>query len=89
MAFDFLIFQDHCLLKPLPTLESFQRTGIMMMSNGFGAFFGVLSAVLLSINFHQGAEDWHNIWLSGYALIIAIALLFCLSTNIMRRMLLV
>jgi hypothetical protein len=54
MAFDFLIFQDHYLLKPLPTLESFQRTGFMMMSNGFGAFFGVFSAELLSINFHQG-----------------------------------
>jgi NHS family xanthosine MFS transporter len=48
----------------------------MMMSNGFGAFFGgILSGALIDKFFtNNGVRDWHNIWLSfaGYALVIAI-----------------
>jgi NHS family xanthosine MFS transporter len=48
----------------------------MMMSNGFGAFFGgLISGIIIDTYFtHDGVRDWHNIWLSfaGYALVIAI-----------------
>jgi NHS family xanthosine MFS transporter len=60
----------------------------MMMSNGFGAFFGGIFSGLL-ITFHDGVRDWHNIWLSfGVCLVIALLLRCCLNTNIMQRMLL-
>jgi NHS family xanthosine MFS transporter len=49
----------------------------MMMSNGFGAFFGgIISGQVIDTFFTQdGVRNWHNIWLSfaGYALVIAIA----------------
>ena len=49
----------------------------MMMSNGFGAFFGgIISGQVIDHFFtHNGVRDWHNIWLSfaAYALVIAIA----------------
>jgi NHS family xanthosine MFS transporter len=54
----------------------------MMMSNGFGAFFGgLLSGYVIDEFFtHDGIRDWHHIWLSfaGYALVIAVlfAILF-------------
>ena len=48
----------------------------MMMSNGFGAFFGgLISGFVIDKFFTQnGIRDWHNIWLafSGYALVIAV-----------------
>ena len=48
----------------------------MMMSNGFGAFFGgLLSGMVIDKFFtHVGIRDWHNIWLSFavYALVIAV-----------------
>jgi MFS transporter, NHS family, xanthosine permease len=49
----------------------------MMMSNGFGAFFGgLVSGKIIDTFFTTaGTRDWHNIWLSfaGYAFVIAIA----------------
>jgi NHS family xanthosine MFS transporter len=48
----------------------------MMMSNGFGAFFGGLVSGIVIDSFFttNGERDWHNIWLSfaAYSLIIAI-----------------
>jgi MFS transporter, NHS family, xanthosine permease len=50
----------------------------MMMSNGFGAYFGAkISGRVIDAFFtnKDGIRDWHNIWLSfaAYALVIAIA----------------
>ena len=49
----------------------------MMMSNGFGAFFGGIISGIVIDNFftNNGVRDWHSIWLAfaGYALVIAIA----------------
>ena len=50
----------------------------MMMSNGFGAYFGGrISGIVIDKYFTHGnnVRDWHNIWLAfaGYALLIAIA----------------
>jgi hypothetical protein len=44
MAFDFLIFQVHYLLKPLPTLEYVHAQGVYDDVKRFWAFFGGFSA---------------------------------------------
>jgi NHS family xanthosine MFS transporter len=48
----------------------------MMMSNGFGAFFGgIISGFIIDKYFTiNGKRDWHNIWLAFaiYALVVAI-----------------
>jgi NHS family xanthosine MFS transporter len=51
MAFDFFIFQVHYLLKLLPTLEYVLAHRLfMMMSNGFGAFFGgIFSGIVIDL----------------------------------------
>ena len=79
MAFDFFNISGSLFVET--TTDSKIRSSaqglFMMMSNGFGAFFGGLISGIVIDNFftHNGQRDWHNIWLSfaGYALIIAIA----------------
>ncbi|WP_395044523.1 nucleoside permease [Flavobacterium sp.] len=79
MAFDFFNISGSLFIET--TTESRIRSSaqglFMMMSNGFGAFFGgLLSGIVIDKYFtHEGIRDWHNIWLSfaGYALVIAIA----------------
>jgi NHS family xanthosine MFS transporter len=79
MAFDFFNISGSLFVET--TTDSKIRSSaqglFMMMSNGFGAFFGgLLSGMLIDTYFtHNGQRDWHNIWLAfaGYALVIAVA----------------
>jgi NHS family xanthosine MFS transporter len=79
MAFDFFNISGSLFVET--TTDSKIRSSaqglFMMMSNGFGAFFGgLISGYVIDEFFtHDGTRDWHNIWLSfaGYALVIAIA----------------
>ncbi len=77
MAFDFFNISGSLFVET--TTDSKIRSSaqglFMMMSNGFGAFFGGLVSGMVIDKFftHEGIRDWHNIWLSfaGYALVIA------------------
>lgn len=79
MAFDFFNISGSLFIET--TTDSKIRSSaqglFMMMSNGFGAFFGGLfSGIILDRYFTIGAvRDWHHIWLTfaGYALLIAVA----------------
>ena len=79
MAFDFFNISGSLFVET--TTDSKIRSSaqglFMMMSNGFGAFFGGLFSGIVIDKFftNNGVRDWHNIWLAfaGYALIIAIA----------------
>ncbi|MEW5675219.1 nucleoside permease [Flavobacterium enshiense] len=79
MAFDFFNISGSLFVET--TTDSKIRSSaqglFMMMSNGFGAFFGgLISGYVIDTYFTvNGQRDWHNIWLafSAYALIIAIA----------------
>ncbi len=78
MAFDFFNISGSLFVET--TTDSKIRSSaqglFMMMSNGFGAFFGgLLSGMVIDKFFtHEGIRDWHNIWLSfaAYALVIAV-----------------
>jgi NHS family xanthosine MFS transporter len=78
MAFDFFNISGSLFVET--TTDSKIRSSaqglFMMMSNGFGAFFGgLISGIVIDKYFTiDGARDWHNIWLAfaGYALVIAI-----------------
>ncbi len=78
MAFDFFNISGSLFVET--TTDSKIRSSaqglFMMMSNGFGAFFGgLLSGIVIDKFFTQdGIRDWHNIWLafSGYALVISV-----------------
>ena len=79
MAFDFFNISGSLFIET--TTDSKIRSSaqglFMMMSNGFGAFFGGLISGKIIDGFftHNGVRDWHNIWLSfaGYALVVAVA----------------
>ncbi|WP_309640299.1 nucleoside permease [Flavobacterium sp.] len=79
MAFDFFNISGSLFVET--TTDSKIRSSaqglFMMMSNGFGAFFGgLLSGMIIDTYFtHDGQRDWHNIWLTfaAYALVIAVA----------------
>ena len=79
MAFDFFNISGSLFIETTTSdkIRSSAQGLFMMMSNGFGAFFGGLfSGKIIDAFFtNNGVRDWHNIWLSfaGYALIIAIA----------------
>ena len=78
MAFDFFNISGSLFVET--TTDSKMRSSaqglFMMMSNGFGAFFGgIISGFVIDKYFTiNGQRDWHNIWLAfaGYALIVAI-----------------
>lgn len=79
MAFDFFNISGSLFIET--TTDSKIRSSaqglFMMMSNGFGAFFGgIVSGRVIDAFFtHDGVRDWHSIWLAfaSYALLIAIA----------------
>lgn len=79
MAFDFFNISGSLFVET--TTDSKIRSSaqglFMMMSNGFGAFFGgILSGIVIDKFFtHDGSRDWQHIWLAfaAYALVIAIA----------------
>ncbi len=78
MAFDFFNISGSLFIET--TTDSRIRSSaqglFMMMSNGFGAFFGgTISGLVIDKFFTtNGVRDWHYIWLSfaGYAFVIAI-----------------
>lgn len=78
MAFDFFNISGSLFVET--TTDSKIRSSaqglFMMMSNGFGAFFGgIISGIVIDNYFtHDGARDWHGIWLAfaGYALVVAV-----------------
>ncbi len=79
MAFDFFNISGSLFIET--TTDSKIRSSaqglFMMMSNGFGAFFGgLISGFVIDKYFtHNNLRDWHNIWLAfaAYALVIAIS----------------
>jgi NHS family xanthosine MFS transporter len=79
MAFDFFNISGSLFVET--TTDSKMRSSaqglFMMMSNGFGAFFGgIISGIVIDKFFtHDGVRDWQSIWLAfaGYALVIGIA----------------
>ncbi|RXR17266.1 MFS transporter [Flavobacterium amnicola] len=79
MAFDFFNISGSLFVETTtsPKIRSSAQGLFMMMSNGFGAFFGgLISGVVIDTFFtNNGVRDWHGIWLAfaGYALVIAIA----------------
>ncbi|MCF6132444.1 nucleoside permease [Flavobacterium wongokense] len=82
MAFDFFNISGSLFVET--TTDSKIRSSaqglFMMMSNGFGAFFGgLISGIIIDKFFtHDGVRDWHHIWLSfaGYAAVIAFLFAF-------------
>ncbi|HFG0470385.1 TPA: nucleoside permease [Flavobacterium psychrophilum] len=78
MAFDFFNISGSLFVGT--TTDSKMRSSaqglFMMMSNGFGAFFGgIISGFIIDKYFTiNGKRDWHNIWLAFaiYALVVAI-----------------
>ena len=78
MAFDFFNISGSLFVET--TTDSKIRSSaqglFMMMSNGFGAFFGgIITGIVIDNYFtHEGVRDWHNIWLAfaGYALVVAV-----------------
>ena len=82
MAFDFFNISGSLFIETTTdsSIRSSAQGLFMMMSNGFGAFFGgIISGQVIDAFFtNDGVRDWHNIWLgfAGYALVIAIAFAF-------------
>ncbi len=79
MAFDFFNISGSLFVETSTdsSIRSSAQGLFMMMTNGFGAFFGSkISGYVIDTYFtHNNTKDWHNIWLSFsmYALVIAIA----------------
>lgn len=79
MAFDFFNISGSLFIETQTDskIRSSAQGLFMMMTNGFGAFFGAkISGVLIDKYFTNGADkDWHQIWLvfALYALCIALA----------------
>jgi NHS family xanthosine MFS transporter len=79
MAFDFFNISGSLFVETTTDkkIRSSAQGLFMMMTNGFGAFFGAkISGFLIDKYFtHDNSKDWHHIWLSFaiYALLIAIA----------------
>ncbi len=79
MAFDFFNISGSLFVETSTdaSIRSSAQGLFMMMSNGFGAFFGGLLSGIVIDNFYTdatGIRDWHGIWLAfaGYALVIAL-----------------
>lgn len=78
MAFDFFNISGSLFVETTTdaSIRSSAQGLFMMMSNGFGSFFGgMISGIVIDKFFtHDGARDWHSIWLSfaTYALVIAV-----------------
>jgi NHS family xanthosine MFS transporter len=82
MAFDFFNISGSLFVETTtdPKIRSSAQGLFMMMSNGFGAFFGgIVSGQIIDAFFtHNNVRDWQSIWLAfaAYALCIAIAFAF-------------
>ncbi|MEN9323015.1 MAG: Major facilitator superfamily Symporter family, nucleoside permease [Bacteroidota bacterium] len=79
MAFDFFNISGSLFVETSTdaSIRSSAQGLFMMMSNGFGAFFGgLLSGIVIDKFFTDaaGIRDWHGIWFAfaGYALVIAV-----------------
>lgn len=78
MAFDFFNISGSLFVESNTNsnIRSSAQGLFMMMTNGFGAFFGgIISGAVIDSHFtHNGVRDWHNIWISFalYSLITAI-----------------
>lgn len=78
MAFDFFNISGSLFVETTTdaSIRASAQGLFMMMTNGFGAFFGgLISGIVIDRFFtHGSARDWHSIWLSfsAYALIIAV-----------------
>ena len=78
MAFDFFNISGSLFVETTTdsSIRSSAQGLFMMMSNGFGAFFGgLISGIVIDSFFTtNGERDWHNIWFSfaAYSLIIAV-----------------
>ncbi|MBA4198325.1 MAG: MFS transporter [Chitinophaga sp.] len=82
MAFDFFNISGSLFVETNTdsSIRSSAQGLFMMMTNGFGAFFGgLVSGIVIDRFFtHDGERSWQGIWLSfaGYALVIAILFAF-------------
>jgi NHS family xanthosine MFS transporter len=79
MAFDFFNISGSLFVETSTdaSIRSSAQGLFMMMSNGFGAFFGgLLSGIVIDSFFTDaaGIRDWHGIWFAFavYALVIAV-----------------
>ncbi|MBU3682319.1 MAG: MFS transporter [Flavobacterium sp.] len=79
MAFDFFNISGSLFVETTTdaSIRSSAQGLFMMMSNGFGAFFGgLVSGMIIDAYFTSsaGTRDWHGIWLAFaiYALVIAV-----------------
>lgn len=79
MAFDFFNISGSLFVETSTdaSIRSSAQGLFMMMSNGFGAFFGGLLSGIVIDNLYTdatGIRNWHGIWLAfaGYALVIAV-----------------
>jgi MFS transporter, NHS family, xanthosine permease len=94
MAFDFFNISGSLFVETTTDakIRSSAQGLFMMMSNGFGAFFGgIISGIVIDKFYtNNGVRDWHGIWLAfaGYALVIAIlfAVLFRHKHNSEREL---
>lgn len=79
MAFDFFNISGSLFVETqtTPEIRASAQGLFMMMVNGFGAFFGSLTAGIVIDKFFilpNQTKDWHGIWLTfaAYALVIAV-----------------
>jgi len=80
MAFDFFNISGSLFVEKNsdPAIRGSAQGLFMMMTNGFGAFFGSYFSGLIIDKFfitdHAGSKNWTGIWLtfSAYALVVAI-----------------
>lgn len=79
MAFDFFNISGSLFIETTTSskIRASAQGMFMMMTNGFGAFFGAkISGSIIDLFFTENNQrDWHSIWLSFavYAFIVAIA----------------
>jgi NHS family xanthosine MFS transporter len=79
MAFDFFNISGSLFVEEQsdPAIRASAQGLFMLMTNGVGAILGsVVSGIVIDRFFtHDGAKDWHGIWLSfaAYSLVVAVA----------------
>ena len=82
MAFDFFNISGSLFIETQTdsAIRGSAQGLFMMMTNGFGAFFGAkISGHLIDTYFtHAGAKDWHSIWITFALYALTIAILFAI-----------
>jgi NHS family xanthosine MFS transporter len=85
MAFDFFNISGSLYVETQsdPSIRASAQGLFMMMTNGFGAFFGSYLSGIIIDKFYlleDGSKDWSGIWFAfaGYSLVVAVlfAILF-------------